>query len=383
MKLLILGCGFGTALAIMWQKAGHSVTCYTKFEEEARSISADREHKKLLPGVKIPGTITFTADIAAAFAALPDAVVFAVPSAFMRETALLAKKYVRPGIPVVSVAKGFSLSSTAELSSTDALSSTIGLSGTDALSSTTGLSSTTELSNTTGLSSTAAESPQYLRMSELLSAVFPDNPVFALTGPSHAEELAVGVPTSVVFAGAGDVNETESEKLAEQLQNKVFRLYLSSDIAGAELGGVLKNPIAVCCGIARGVGCGDNTIAALMTRSLAEITRLGVALGASWQTFTGLSGLGDLIVTCTSVHSRNYRAGLLIGKGVPAESAVREIGTVEGYETALIAAKLAARLHVSTPVIDHLARIFTGMPPCEAIESLMTRPLKSEREIYW
>jgi glycerol-3-phosphate dehydrogenase (NAD(P)+) len=159
---------------------------------------------------------------------------------------------------------------------------------------------------------------------------------------------------------------------------------MNDDIIGCELGGALKNPIALCCGIASGMGLGDNAAAALMTRGLAEIKRLGTALGATWQTFTGLAGAGDLIVTCTSKHSRNNRAGRLIGQGVPAEEAIEQIGTVEGYDCVKIALQLAKRKDVYMPIFEQLYKIcYENLAPEEALQNLMTLPQKHEKEAFW
>ena len=185
----------------------------------------------------------------------------------------------------------------------------------------------------------------------------------------------------------GEIGVVEREDsmmyLQETLQNDRFRIYRNSDLVGCELGGALKNPIALCCGIVEGMGLGDNTIAALMTRGLAEITRLGVAMGGKRETFDGLSGVGDLIVTCTSSHSRNHRAGLLIGQGIPAAQAVKQVGTVEGYQCAKIAYAIAREHNVQVPIIEQLCEVcYNGQSPLEAVSKLMGRPSKAEEEIF-
>lgn len=218
-------------------------------------------------------------------------------------------------------------------------------------------------------------------LSQTIAEEIPHNPIVTLTGPCHAEEVGRGVPTTVVAAGR-DSAAVDSVRAA--FQSSCFRIYRNDDTAGCELGGALKNPIALCCGIVAGMGLGDNTAAALMTRGLAEITRLGVEMGAKWQTFTGLAGMGDLIVTCMSRHSRNHRAGILIGQGVPADEAVKRVGTVEGYEAARIALKLAREKGVDVPIIEQLCRVcYENVPAAAAVKALMERPGRDEREDYW
>ena len=218
------------------------------------------------------------------------------------------------------------------------------------------------------------------RLSEVLKEELPNNPIVVLTGPSHAEEVARNFPTTVVCASD---DKASTEYIQDTLQNDRFRIYANSDMVGCEIGGAMKNAIALCCGIIEGIGLGDNTLAAIMTRGLAEITRLGVAMGGKRETFNGLSGIGDLIVTCTSTHSRNHRAGLLIGDGMPAEDAVARVGTVEGYNVAIIAQRIARRLGVTTPIIDQLCGVcYEGQNPRESISRLMTRPSRAEEEIF-
>ena len=218
------------------------------------------------------------------------------------------------------------------------------------------------------------------RLSQVLKEELPDNRIAVLTGPSHAEEIGRNVPTTIVVSSE---DEDSMMYLQETLQNDRFRIYRNSDLVGCELGGALKNPIALCCGIVEGMGLGDNTIAALMTRGLAEITRLGVAMGGKRETFDGLSGVGDLIVTCTSSHSRNHRAGLLIGQGIPAAQAVKQVGTVEGYQCAKIAYAIAREHNVQVPIIEQLCEVcYNGQSPLEAVSKLMGRPSKAEEEIF-
>ncbi|MCL1903179.1 MAG: NAD(P)-dependent glycerol-3-phosphate dehydrogenase [Oscillospiraceae bacterium] len=334
-KIFILGCGFGTALAVLWNKEGHNVTCYSKFVDEIETIKKDKEHKKLLPGVVIPDEIEFTNDISKAEGA--DIVVFAVPSKFMGAVAEEVAPHIPRNAVVVNMSKGFA----------DCIC------GGERIT---------------------------CRLSEIIG-VFVTNNIVILTGPCHAEEVGRGNPTTVV---AASVDPKSAEYIQTTLQTKTFRIYINDDIIGSELGGALKNPIALCCGVALGMGLGDNATAALMTRGLSEIKRLGTALGARWQTFTGLSGVGDLIVTCTSAHSRNHRAGLLIGQGVPAAEAVKRVGTVEGYECVKIALKLAKEHGVDTPICEQLYKIcYEGADLKESLRDLMERPQRHEKESYW
>ena len=329
-KTAILGCGFGAALAAHWSSCGHEITVWTKFRDEIDAIKRDGEHKKLLPGIKIPPEINFTTDIS--LITNSDILIFAIPSEFVRETAEKAAAFISPGTVILNVGKGF-------------------------------------------------EGGTKKRQSEVISEIIPDNPIVVMSGPCHAEEIGRGIPTTVVCASR---DKDAAFYIQDNLQSETLRIYLSNDIIGCELGGALKNPIALCCGIVRGMGLGDNTIAALMTRGLAEITRLSVALGACWQTFTGLAGVGDMIVTCTSEYSRNNRAGRLIGSGVPVAEAVERTGTVEGYGCTKSAFELAGGLGVPLPIIEQLyAVLFEGANPEKALKTLMNRPSRHEQEEYW
>ncbi len=329
-KIAILGCGYGTALGVLYDHYGHDVITWTKFEQEAEQLRAEREHKRLLPGVKLPESLGVTTDVTCVKDA--DVVVVAIPSPFYRSAVQSVKEYIRPDAVVINVSKG--------------------------------------LEGDTGN-----------RLSQILQEELPNNRIGVITGPCHAEEIARLVPTSEVCAAY----DSETALYIQQtLSNECYRIYMNDDVAGCELGGVLKNPIALGCGIARGMGLGDNTVAALMTRGMTEITRLAVALGANWKTFTGMAGLGDLIVTCTSQHSRNYRAGYLIGQGVPAAEAVAQVGTVEGYTSSKIAFRLAQQHGIDTPIIEQIVRIcYEGGDPKESISALMTRESKHEREVFW
>lgn len=329
-RITILGCGFGTALAVLFNKNGHTVTAWTKFQEEIDAIERDGEHKKLLPGVKIPGEISFTTDPACVSGA--DIVIFAIPSKFVREAASRVSPFITDNTVILNVGKGL-------------------------------------------------EENTDKRLSQVISEEIPGNPVVVMAGPCHAEEAGREVPTTVVMA----CNEPQyAEYIQETLQNGTFRIYVNDDVIGCEITAALKNPIALACGIVEGMGLGDNTLAALMTRGLTEITRLGVAMGARWETFTGLAGIGDLIVTCTSMHSRNHRAGLLIGKGVPIEEAIAQVGTVEGYGCAKIVYELSKKKGVAMPIIEQLYHVcYEGANPVEGLKTLMSRPSKHEKEPFW
>ena len=329
-KITILGCGYGTALGVLYTTYGHDVTTWTKFEQEAEQLRKEREHKKLLPGVKLPDALKVTTNPECVADA--DIVVICIPSAFYRDAVCAVKPFINPKTIIINASKG--------------------------------------LEESTGF-----------RLSEVIRQELPHSKIGVITGPCHAEEIARLVPTTEVCAA---YDPDVASYIQHTLSNERYRIYINDDIVGCELGGVLKNPIALGCGIARGMGLGDNTIAALITRGMTEITRLAVALGANWKTFTGMAGFGDLIVTCTSQHSRNYRAGYLIGKGTPAAEAVAQVGTVEGYINSRTALRLANEHKIEVPIIDQIVKIcFDGAVPTNSIAALMGRAVKSERETYW
>ena len=280
MKVFVLGTGgWGIALAMLLHQNGHQVTSWTYQQAECDLLHRERCNEKLLPGVVIPDGIEITTDMSGAADA--ELVVLAVPSFAVASTAEKLAGIVKPETVLVNVGKG--------------LDSKHG----------------------------------YCRFSETITrAVNGRNPVVALTGPTHAEEVARGIPTAIVAASE---SRTAAELTQEAFMNDTnFRVYTSSDIIGCELGGAFKNIIALGAGISDGLGLGDNSKAAFMTRGLTEIARLGIKLGAKQETFAGLSGVGDLIVTCCSMHSRNRRAGILIGRGATVEEAMKEVGaTVE------------------------------------------------------
>lgn len=321
-NIMVLGSGgWGTALAVMADRHGHTVTLWSPFEAEIASIRRHGQHKKLLPDIPVAPSIYLTCDIREAVNA--DLVILAVPSFAIASTAKQLRPYVKKGAVVANAGKGL-------------------------------------------------EENTYRRFTQVIEEALPDVGVVALSGPSHAEEVGRGLPTVVVSASR---DAAAAKRVQELLINPTFRIYTSDDVVGVELGGALKNVIALAAGICDGLGMGDNTKAALMTRGLAEITRLGVKLGADPITFGGLSGMGDLIVTCGSMHSRNRRAGMLIGGGLSPTEAVQRVGTVEGYLVAGTAYQLAHKLGVEMPIAETCYRIcYENYPPERAVTALMSRP---------
>ena len=327
----VLGAGsWGTALSVLLSDNGNQVTIWSIDPSEVEMLSTDREHKTKLPGVAIPETIQITGELETAIRG-KDFLVLAVPSPFTRATARKMCPFVAAGQIIVDVAKGI-------------------------------------------------EESTLLTLSEQIKEEIPQADVAVLSGPSHAEEVGRKLPTTCVV-GAG------TRKTAEYLQaafmSKVFRVYTSSDILGIELGGSLKNVIALAAGIADGLGYGDNTKAALITRGIAEIARLGVKMGGHIETFTGLTGIGDLIVTCASVHSRNRKAGYLIGQGKTMEEAMEEVQmVVEGVYSAKAARKLSQKYQVSMPIVEQVnAVLFEGKNAAQAVDELMLRESKSEHSL--
>lgn len=322
-KIVILGSGgFGLAIAIMAKQCGkHDVTVWSKFQSEIDDIRAHGEHQQKLPGVQIPNEIVLTSDISCITGC--DILIFGIPSSFVRGVAKEAKPYIDEHMIVVNTGKGL-------------------------------------------------EEGSLKRLSEVIKEELDINRLVVLSGPSHAEEVARCVPTTMACAS----EDAEAAKyIQSELGNSFLRLYLNDDVIGCELGGALKNIIALCCGICDGMGYGDNTKAALMTRGIHEIARLGKAAGAKVDTFSGLTGIGDLIVTCTSMHSRNRRAGILIGQGISPEEAVKRVGTVEGYYCCKVAHQLAQKLGVEMPITEQLNKVlFEGGDVRDALGKLMNRP---------
>ena len=328
-KIGVLGAGtWGMALARMLYNSGHKVCIWSALKKEVEEFSATRRHPNL-PGMEIPGGIAFTDEIAEVCKD-KDILLFAVPSPFVRSTARSAAPYVKDGQIIVDVAKGIEA---------------------DTLLTMTGIIAQ-EINN-------------------------PTVKLVALSGPTHAEEVAKDMPTTIVSA-------CEDRETAELVQSVFWgtcmRVYTNDDVLGVELCGAMKNVIALASGVAAGLGYGDNAKAALITRGMAEISRLGTAMGCREQTFGGLAGIGDLIVTATSMHSRNNRCGMLIGQGVPVEDAIKQVGmVVEGINALPAAMALKKKYDVEMPIVEAAyAVVFQGIPPKNVVQQLMGRGKKPE-----
>lgn len=327
-KISVMGAGsWGTALAILLNNNGHQVILWSALGDEVALLCEKRENPAKLPGVKIPEGILITKDEKLAMDQ-PDVVILAVPSPFTRSTSKRLAPYVRQGQIIVNVAKG-------------------------------------------------VEEKTLMTLSEIIEQEIPCANVCVLSGPSHAEEVSRGLPTTCVVSSH---KRATAEYLQEIFMSPVFRVYTTPDILGVELGGALKNVIALAAGTADGLGYGDNTKAALITRGIAEIGRLGVKMGAKAETFAGLSGIGDLIVTCASVHSRNRKAGYLMGKGYTMKQAMDEVKmVVEGVYSAKAAKELAEKYEVEMPIVDEVNKIlFEDKPAADAVIDLMLRDKKVE-----
>lgn len=326
----IIGAGsWGIALSVLLHNNGHKITVWSILEDEIMMLNTEHEHKDKLPGVKLPEDMIFTTDLKDAIEG-KDILVLAVPSPFTRSTSHNMKKYVSEGQIIVNVAKGI-------------------------------------------------EEKSLMTLSQIIKEEIEQADVAVLSGPSHAEEVGRGIPTTIVVGA-------KSKKTAEYIQNvfmsDVFRVYISPDVLGIELGAALKNVVALAAGIADGLGYGDNTKAALITRGITEIARLGTAMGGKFETFCGLSGIGDLIVTCASMHSRNRRAGILIGQGKTMEEAMAEVKmVVEGVYSAKAAMGLAKKYGVELPIIEQVNEVlFNHKPAAEAVKDLMIRDKKLEHQ---
>lgn len=327
-KIGVIGAGsWGIALASLLHKNGSEVTVWSIIKEEVDMLNAEHEHKEKLPGVRLPEDMIFTTDLSAAVKGM-NLLVLAVPSPYIRSTAHSLKELVEKDQIIVNVAKGI-------------------------------------------------EEKTLMTLSEIIEEEVPQSRVAVLSGPSHAEEVGRGLPTTIVV-GAKD--KQTAEYIQNIFMNEVFRVYISPDILGIELGAALKNVVALAAGVADGLGYGDNTKAALITRGIAEIARLGTAMGGKFETFCGLSGIGDLIVTCASMHSRNRRAGILIGQGKSYEEAMAEVKmVVEGVHSAKAAMGLAKKYDVQVPIIEQVNELlFHGRPAEEAVKELMLRDKKIE-----
>ena len=327
MKITVLGTGgWGTALSQVLCDNGHTVTLWSHNPEKAEQMSKTRENP-LLPGVKLPESLIFTGSMEQL--GQQDLVVFATPSYAVRTTAAKAAPYLRPGTPLVSVSKG-------------------------------------------------VERDTHNLMSQIIEEeVRKDCKVIALSGPSHAEEVGRRIPTGVV---AAHPDEAAARLVQDAFMNEYFRVYTSPDIVGVELAAALKNVVALSCGVIDGMGYGDNTKALLMTRAMAEMGRLGEKLGGRRETFAGLAGMGDLIVTCTSMHSRNRRCGILIGQGKSAQEAMEEIGAVvEGYYAADSVRQLAEQAKVEMPICRCAYEVlYQNKSTQSVVRELMTRAGKQE-----
>ena len=333
-KISVIGAGsWGIALALLLSKNGHQVNVWSIMEDEIKMLNEKREHVDKLPGIKLPDSMTFTTDLEQSVKG-KDLLVLAVPSPFTRSTSKSMSTFVEEGQLIVNVAKG-------------------------------------------------VEEATLMTLSEIIEQEIPQANVAVLSGPSHAEEVGRGIPTTCVVGA-------KTKKIAEYIQeifmSQVFRVYTSPDILGIELGGALKNVVALAAGAADGLGYGDNTKAALITRGITEISRLGVKMGGKYETFAGLTGIGDLIVTCASVHSRNRKAGFLIGKGYTMDEAMKEVKmVVEGVYSAKAAMKLAEKYQVSMPIVEQVNLVlFENKPADEAVRDLMLRDKRDEsEELEW
>lgn len=327
-NISVLGAGsWGLGLALLLNNNGHNVTVWSVLNDEVVMLQTEREHKRCLPGVRIPDSITISGDTANVINNA-DVLVLAVASPYTRSTAKLIAPFVKEGQIIVNVAKG-------------------------------------------------VEEHTLLTLCQIVEEEIPQAKVAVLSGPSHAEEVSRGIPTTCVI-GAHEKNT--AEYLQNIFMSDVFRVYTSPDMLGICIGGALKNVIALAAGIADGLGYGDNTKAALITRGNAEITRLGIAMGANPHTFSGLSGIGDLIVTCASMHSRNRRAGILIGKGYTKDQAMEEVQmVVEGVFSAKAALELSKKYNIEMPIVEQVNKVlFEDKPAAEAVKELMLRDKKIE-----
>ena len=331
-KVTIMGCGsWGTALAIVLAQKGIPVTMWCRRANQADEMNTLHTNEKYLPGIVLPELISVNTNLAEALA---DAkyVVLAVPSQTLRENLEHAKPYLANDAILINTAKGLEV-------------------GTN------------------------------MRLSQVAEEVIPGSlsRFVAFYGPSHAEEVGRGLPAAIVSTS---VDKHTAEQVQDLFMSPALRVYTNDDLIGAEIGGAIKNIIAIATGIAVGLGLGDNAQAALFTRGMAEITRFGTALGADPLTFSGLTGIGDLVVTCTSRHSRNHRCGLALGEGKSLDQILNEMGmVVEGVKTTKATAELAKELGISMPITEVMYRVlFENLPVKDAVNELMTRNKKSEQE---
>ena len=331
MKVAVIGSGgWGIAAAKLLCENGHDVTLWSFLEEEAQLLRTQRANEKLLRGIVLPDNIEITCDLRCAED--KDLIVMVTPSFGIRSTARNIKQYINRAKAVVLLTKGFD-----------------------------------------------AEA-NYCLLSDTLESEIKDVPVVALTGPSHAEEVARRIPTAVLAASK---DKAAAEIVQNAFMNDYFRVYTSPDIVSAELGGAMKNIMALAVGISDGAGFGDNTKAMIMTRGISEMSRLGVALGGKSYTFAGLSGVGDLIVTCVSEHSRNRRAGLLIGKGVLPEDALKQVGAVvEGYYATKAVHELVKGMDIDLPICSGMySLLYEHKSLGEVFRDLIGRDKRAESEL--
>ncbi len=333
-KVSVLGAGtWGCALAILLANNGHEVTIWTKIEAEARMLNENRKTMKNLPGAEMPDQVKITLDLEEACKD-KDLLVMAVASPYIRSTSHIASPYIKEGQIIVNVSKGI-------------------------------------------------EDKTLYTLSEVIGEEIPQADVAVLSGPSHAEEVSRGIPTTIVV-GAHSIES--ARYIQDVFMTDLFRVYTSPDIIGIELGGSLKNVIALAAGCVDGLGYGDNTKAALMTRGMAEISRLGIKMGGKMETFAGLSGFGDLFVTCNSKHSRNWNAGYLMGQGKSMEEAMQQVGqVVEGINSARAALALAEKNDVEMPIVEQINLVlFEGKASKDALYDLLGRDKRKEyKSLEW
>lgn len=333
-KTAVLGAGsWGIALAKVLHDNGNEVTVWSILESEIQMLREKHEHIEKLPGVKLPEDMQFTSDLQAAVTD-KEYLILAVPSVFTRSTAKSMAPFVKKGQVIVCVAKGI-------------------------------------------------EEQTLMTLSDIVEEEIPEAEVAVMCGPSHAEEVGIGLPTTVV---TGAAKKAVAERVQDIFMNDVFRVYTSPDVLGMELGGSLKNVIALAAGMADGLGYGDNTKAALITRGISEIGRLAIKMGAKFETISGLTGIGDLIVTCESKHSRNRRAGMLMGQGYTMQQAMDEVKmVVEGVYSAKAAIALARKYEVDMPIIEAVNQVlFENKAAKEAVVELMQRDKRAEHvDLEW
>lgn len=327
-KIAVIGAGgWGLALGLLLRENKNQVTFWCYDEKEKNDILMYRENKRCLPGIKIPIEIEFTCNMAEALKGA-EVAIMAVPSKAVRATAKMMQPVIHKETIIVNVSKGI-------------------------------------------------EDSSLLCLADVISEEV-ENPVVVLSGPSHAEEVARHIPTAVTVSSS----DMKKARIVQELfMNQYFRVYTNDDLMGVELGGALKNVIALAAGIVEGMGYGDNTKAALITRGIAEMTRLGVAMGGKQATFSGLTGIGDLVVTCTSGHSRNRRAGELVGRGQTIEEAMKQVNmVVEGVPTTKAAYALMQKYQVEMPILSAIHDVlFDKQPVKETIDRLMMRDKKDEQ----